>query len=81
MKNLILLASVLLVSCSSDELSAPDAQTKCNCKIITSIVINGTVNGNTMRTYTYKENCTGKITTNQMINTTGVVGDEICGKN
>lgn len=75
-KSVLLLASVLFMSCSSDNETAPVAN--CNCKTITSIVVGGTVNGNTMRTYTYKNKCTGAITTNQMINTDGTVGDEVC---
>jgi len=75
-KSVLLLASLFLLSCSSDDVNAPAV--KCNCGTITKIVVGGTINGNTMMTYTVKNNCTGVITTVQKINTDGKVGDEMC---
>jgi hypothetical protein len=74
-KSVVLLASLFLLSCSSD---SDTPAVRCNCGTITKIVVGGTINGNTMMIYTVKNNCTGEILTIQKINTDGNVGDEIC---
>jgi len=76
-KSVLLLASLFLLSCTTDtEVISPNS--KCNCGTITNIVTGGTVNGNTLMTYTVKNNCTAAISTIKKINTNGTVGDEMC---
>jgi hypothetical protein len=74
-KSVVLLASLFLMSCSSD---SDTPAVRCNCGAITKIVVGGTINGNTMMTYSIKSDCTGEILTIQTFNTDYIVGQTIC---
>jgi hypothetical protein len=76
-KSVVLLASLFLMSCSGDS-DTPD-QKNCQCGIVTTIVVGGTVNGNTLYTLTVKNDCTGAVTTVQKMNLLNPrVGDSYC---
>lgn len=74
-KSVLLLASLFLLSCSSDN---ETTQTGCNCGTITKVVVGGTVNGNTLRSYTVKNDCSGVVTVKESTSIVSVVGDKIC---
>lgn len=75
-KSVLLLASLFLLSCSSD--NDTPTQAGCNCGTITKVVVGGTVMGNTLRTYTIKNDCSGVVTVKESPSIVSVVGDKIC---
>ena len=76
-KSVLLLASLFLLSCSSD--NDTPAPKNCKCGVTTEIIKKGTVNGNTLYTITVKNDCTGELKKIDILNLLNPrVGDSYC---